>query len=155
MLHYKSPTNELFHLSSQEYIKDLPPNCTQITWDEVKEIQNPATLEETKERKRNQIRLNFDTVANQPVIINSVNYHGGFESAIKLDAAKRLMEAAGLSQVIFFDTSNQPHTLTLVEAQNVVIQVASAYQTALANKQAKMVLVSQAQTKEEVNAILP
>lgn len=144
MLYYKDSQNNTHYLND---VKILPQGCTLITWEEVQDLKNPPTIEQLKDRKYQKIREDFAKVVNNDVGI----YQGGFDSAIKLDAAKRLAEAAGQTQTTFYDADNIAHTLTLAEAQNIIIAVALAYQSSFAVKQGRMVIVKNATTAEEIN----
>lgn len=110
-------------------------------------------LGKVKEAKRNKIRAEFEVASNLPVEVNGVSYVGGFESAIKLDAAKRMAEQAGSAEVVFFDINNDPHVLSLADATVVVLSVGADYQTKFATKQAKMVAVEMATTIQEVEEV--
>lgn len=123
----------------------------------VVEEKTSAELEEVidliKEDKKNLIRRIFNKVSNMDVVDgNNVSWNGGFESAIKLDAAKRLSEAAGSDTVVFFDSKNEAHTLSIAEASSVVLLVASTYQTLLAQKQELLNRIALANSVELVDA---
>ena len=117
------------------------------------ELTDVELLAQAKETKRTQIRNTFNTQVELPVLVGTVSYHGGFDSAIKLDGAKRMVEALGGTTVTFYDVDNLPHILTLVEAQTVITAIGADYQTKFATKQAKMVQVENAITIEEVNNV--
>jgi len=110
-------------------------------------------LANAKQAKQSQIRDEFEVASNLPVEVNGVSYVGGFESAIKLDAAKRMAEQAGVIEVVFFDINNDPNVLSLTDATAVVLSVGADYQTKFATKQARMVAVSNATTIEEVEVV--
>lgn len=116
-------------------------------------INPPITLEQAKEAKRNAIRSEFEATSNAPVVVATVSYYGGFDSAIKLDAVKRLSEALGATEVTFYDVANTGHTLSLVDAQNVITAIAGKYQMDFATKQARMVAVDECLTIEEVSNV--
>lgn len=85
------------------------------------------------------IRKNFRETENQPVTdSNGITWNGGFQSAIRLDAAKRLAETAGQTTVTFYDVDNIGHSLSIADATSVVMQVAEAFQTKYAAKQAAL-----------------
>lgn len=117
------------------------------------EFTEAELLNNAKELKRQSIRTAFEVESNTPVMVGTVSYHGGFESAMKLDAARRLSEAAGMTEAVFFDTSNIPHTLTLAEAQSVVTTIGAKYQSDFGKKQSLMVAVDSAITIQEVEII--
>lgn len=121
---------------------------------ELEDIISYNSLKEAKEAKRNTIRNEFITEAELPVEVNLIKYHGGFESASKLDAAKRMVEASGGTEVIFFDINNIGHTLSLIDAQIVILTIGNDYQNKFSIKQAKMVQVENATTIEELETIV-
>lgn len=118
-------------------------------YDDSEELLNKA-----KESKRSEIRSAFDSESASPVVVNNVSYHGGFDSAIKLDAAKRLAETAGMTQVEFFDIDNVGHVLSLEDAQQVVVEVSGKYQQDLAKKQALMVQIKNATAEADLEVIV-
>lgn len=99
------------------------------------------TLDDWKNRKNEEIRQKYAEEEVKPVAVNGVTYHGGFDSAIKLDAAMRLAEAAGSSNVTFYDVGNVGVSLTLAAAKGVVLSVAAAASDAMATKQALMLAI--------------
>lgn len=111
------------------------------------------TLAEVKAIKSNEIREAYSLDSVKPVLHNTINWHGGFESAQKLDSAKRLSESAGLTTVTFYDVTNRAHVLTMEQAQSVIAAVAVDYQTKLAEKQSLMVAIDEATTISDVNLI--
>ena len=110
-------------------------------------------LKPIKNSKKIEIREAFEIESEQPILVDAVKYHGGFDSSVKLDGAKRLAELAGLVEVTFYDTSNQFHILTIAEANNVIIQVAAKYQTDFAKKQILMTQIDAATTFLELRNI--
>ena len=117
------------------------------------EYTEEELLVQAKEAKRNEIRNVFNIESEAPVIVGTVSYHGGFDSASKLDGAKRMVETAGGTEVTFFDVDNLPHVLTLAEATTVILTIGADYQTKFATKQAKMVQVENATTILEVENV--
>lgn len=124
----------------------------------VKVAPTPKTpaelLKEAKVAKRVEIRKAYDEAAIAPVDALEKTWDGGFESAIKLDAAMRLSQAAGAEGVVFFDATNLPHPLGFDDALQVCIAVAVAYQTTLAKKQDLYAQIDAATTVKKVEAIL-
>ena len=115
-------------------------------------MRNPQ-LKALKTLKQADVRKAFDSVCLADVSIDGIIWNGGFDSAIKLDAAKRLAESAGLTKVTFFDASKTPHILTIEEAMGVIIGVSVDYQTKLAKKQELMKAIEDATAVEEVELI--
>jgi hypothetical protein len=110
-------------------------------------------LEPLKDIIRSQVRNSFLYSSLLPVSAIGFAWDGGFDSALKLDGAKRLAELAGLSNVTFYSADNVGHDLSIADAAQVVLAVAGAYQTAFARKQSAMVAIDAATTIEQVNAI--
>lgn len=101
------------------------------------------TLDQWKDRQKSKIRSRYREESIKPVTVAGVNYHGGFDSAIKLDAEMRLSEAVGSTTTTFYGINNNSNILSIAEAKTVVLSVANAYQDLLATKQALMVAVDQ------------
>jgi hypothetical protein len=95
----------------------------------------PKSLIDIKTEKLNEIRDDYKAAEIEPVDALDISWNGGFDSAIKLDAARRLSEAAGAPGVEFFDVSNVGHQLSFADALVVCITVASVYQNTLSKKQ--------------------
>lgn len=113
----------------------------------------PPTLERVKARRSQAIRDAYEAACLDPVPALGVAWNGGFDSAIKLDAAMRLAQAAGTTDVTFFDVDNVGHPLAFQDALKVVVTVAADYQTKLARKQACMAAIASATTVEDVLAV--
>jgi hypothetical protein len=96
--------------------------------------------------------FNIDSIADVTAL--TFAWNGGFDSAIKLDAAMRLAQSAGLTTVDFYDKSNVAHTLSIADATTVVQAIAGAYQTVFAKKQSKMISIANATTISEVQSIV-
>jgi len=107
-------------------------------------INPPKTLADLKKDKENEIRQRFELDSNNAVSALGLKWNGGFDSAIKLDAAMRLSQAAGAPNVVFFDLTNNPHLLSYADALNVVINVAGSFQIHLTKKQDLFVQISKA-----------
>lgn len=151
MPYYKDPTGRVHYLDDDADIDLLPSGSVAITIDEADALRAPE-FSEAQEAKRLEIRAAY-AATGSAVVANGVTWDGGFDSAIKLDAAKRLAEAAGASDVTFFDAANTPHVLDFATAQSVIIAVASDFQVALATKQALMRAINDAQTDSDLNLV--
>lgn len=144
MKYFKDKNNVIYAYakdgSDDAYIK---PNLSQITDLEYNVIINPPkTIDELRTLKQYEIRKSFEENSNANVLALGFYWNGGFDSAIKLDAAMRLSQAANQSSVVFFDVDNNRHTLNFSDALTIVITVAGTYQYTLAKKQELMVAVS-------------
>lgn len=98
----------------------------------------PEDLARLKEAQKALVRIGFERDYNKVVATEFGDFDGGFESAVKLDAAMRLNQAAGLTTVEFFDAYNSGHELAFSDALIVVVAVAGLYQRLLAQKQMLM-----------------
>ncbi len=142
MKYYKDAQNNVFAYDQDIDAATLNAEIskhglTAITASEYDAIIN--TLSVRKERKKAGIRVAFESAAKSPVTdANSIVWDGGYDSALKLDAARRLAALAGATTVTFFDNSNTPHNLTMTQAEAVILTVASDYQTKFAKKQTLM-----------------
>jgi len=111
------------------------------------------TIEDIRAQKKGEIQTSFLKEESLAIPINDINYHGGYESATKLDSARRLAQEVGLSEIMFFDTENIGHNLTMVEATGVTMAIAGKYQNDFAKYQGLKTLINNALTKEELEAI--
>lgn len=102
-------------------------------------------LAEVVLNKQTSIRTSYEIAANGNVTdVNNIVWNGGFDSCIKLDAAKRLSEAAGLATVRFYDVNNVAHDLTIADATTVILTISQVFQNAMTNKQTKMLAIESA-----------
>lgn len=110
-------------------------------------------LNKVKDTKKEEIRQRFNSESNLPVKAEGKTWNGGYDSAIKLDAARRLAESAGLKEVTFYDIENKACTLSHTSAQKVVSTLAGDYQLKFAKKQTLFATISQADSENKVNHI--
>ncbi len=110
-------------------------------------------LENSKQDKSNEIKNDFLKQEKENVLIGDVEYQGGYDSAIKLDSAKRLSESAGLETVVFYDAENAGHELSLTDANIIVLQIAGKYQKDFGKYQSLKVDIEKATTVNEVEII--
>lgn len=120
---------------------------------EAKELKEQKDLQNSKDEKYIEVKKDFTTQESENILIDSVEYQGGYDSAIKLDSAKRLSESAGLEVVTFYDAQNNPHELLLSDANNIVISVAGKYQKDFGKYQNLKVSIKNAETIEQVELI--
>ena len=113
-------------------------------------INNTKALNIAKELKKDEFTNTFNLESIKPVEVNSISYNGGFDSAIKLDAEKRLKETAGLLEVTFYDVDNKPNILSIKDATDIIISIASKFQDDFAKYQGLKV---QLEGKKTVNTI--
>lgn len=120
---------------------------------QAKELKEQKDLENSKTEKYIEIKKDFTAQESESILIDSVEYQGGYDSAIKLDSAKRLSESAGLEVVTFYDAQNNPHELLLSDANNIVISVAGKYQKDFGKYQNLKFSIKNAETIEQVELI--
>lgn len=115
-------------------------------------------LSAAKNAKHNDIRTAFNAAAVLPITdANSNVWSGGFDSALKIDAAKRMAEMAGATTVSLFDDANVEHVLSIAEADVVILTLGAHYQTKFAQKQALMTAVDaldETATQADLDAIV-
>ena len=121
--------------------------------DEAKKLKESKDLELIRNEKTIYIKNNFTEQEKENVLIDDVLYQGGYDSAIKLDSAKRLSESAGFETVTFYDADNIGHDLSIDDANLIVIRVAGKYQDDFKKYQSLKAKVKNAKTKEEIEAI--
>lgn len=147
--HYKDIDNNIYGYKPDNI------ETTPITIEEAKIIQeNKKTVDDLKTITKQTVRSLFNQAEVLPITINTVDYHGGYESASKLNNALMLAEKAGLTEVTFYDIHNTGHVLTLADAEAVTIQIAVDYQNKLGIKQNKMREIDACTTKAEVEAVI-
>lgn len=112
-----------------------------------------STLADRKEEKRQGIRNAFVAETVEPLTALGMKWHGGYESAIRLEGACRLAERSGDSVVTLYDTCNVGHTLSREDANEVVNCVAARFQADFAKKQSKMGEIEHASTLADVERI--
>lgn len=121
--------------------------------DEAKKLKESKDLELIRNEKETEIKNKFTEQEKENVLIDDVLYQGGYDSAIKLDSAKRLSESAGFETITFYDAYNIGHDLSIDDANLIVIRVAGKYQDDFKKYQSLKVEIKNAKTKEEIEAI--
>lgn len=124
-----------------------------LKWVEGDPNYTSNNLKRLKVKKRQEIRNAFRAESVRPVQSAGVDWHGGYESGMKLDGAMRLAEKAGLDTVKFFDINNIGYHLTIAVADSVVIDIANKYQQDFDKKQTLMIQIETATTEQELSAI--
>lgn len=120
----------------------------------VVDFVKPFILSDYKSEKRAEIRAKFEKEISSN-FVDSVgrSWNGGFDSVLKMDAARRLVEKMGGSNVSLYDALNVEHKLSNEEAFNVIAEIGSNYQSKFRNKQLLMKAVDSAATKAEIESI--
>jgi hypothetical protein len=116
---------------------------------------NETVRELAREKKRDEIRARRLIEDTYPVRddANDCSWDGGFESAMKMDAAVRLSEKSGMTSCILYGYENERVVLTIDAAMSVVLLLAMKYQTTLAKKQFIMGSIKNASTLTNINSI--
>lgn len=120
---------------------------------EAKELKEQKDLENSKTEKYIEIKKDFTAQESESILIDGVQYQGGYDSAIKLDNAKRLSESTGAVGVVFYDAQNNPHELLLKDANDIVVAIAGKYQKDFGKYQGLKVAIKDAETIEQVELI--
>lgn len=81
-----------------------------------------------REDKKEELANAFNVESIKQVKVNEVFYNGGYDSALKLDSAKRMSELAGLDKASFFDIENKEQVLSLANATTVILTIGAKYQ---------------------------
>jgi hypothetical protein len=97
--------------------------------------------------------LKQNTNYKEPVIVNTVSYHGGWDSVQKLDSKRRLVLELEQTEVKFLDTSDDEHIHTIKEAKTVCLAVASAYEIKLYAYKKKKKRINSCNSIEELDLI--
>lgn len=101
-------------------------------------------LASDKDAKRAAIRAAYSVAVIAPQQINGVTYHGGFDSVIRLDGAKRLAVDLGMNEVTLFDIDDVGHALAIADATQVIQVLGQKTQADFAKKQGLMVDIKNA-----------
>ena len=152
MKFYYKDTNNNLRVIDDKLEHLLPKGCVKITDEEVDAIRNPP-LEQLKEIKKNVIRNSFNIDSINDVIVDGVSYHGGMDSAMKLEAAQRFAELAGSPTVVFYDITNKKNVLKIDVAKHIVLTIVDDFQVKLSKKQAAMIKIDSAKTEAALNKI--
>lgn len=110
-------------------------------------------LSSAKLNKKAEMRVKFNEVSVESVDVNGIIYNGGFDAALKLDGAKRLVELAGLTEVTFYGIDNKPKVLSIAEANTVILAISAKYQTDFAHLQELKVLIDSKQKVSTVETV--
>ena len=116
--------------------------------------ESEISIDALKIENKSLIRSIFNSELSNSLTVDSVEYHAGFESAAKLKMVIDLAEAAGETEVTFFDVENVGHNLTINDAKLVLTAVYNDYQNKLAKKQSLLIDIDAANTIAEVEAVV-
>jgi len=110
-------------------------------------------LSVAKSEKREEIKQAFTTDELQPVESLTIQWNGGYDSALKLDGAKRMAEMMTLNSVEFYDVNNIGHNLSIPDAETVITDVGAVYQTLFQKKQSLFQQIDSVTTVGELDGI--
>ena len=96
----------------------------------------------------------YNEVSIEPVPVNTIIYNGGYDSALKLDGAKRMAEMAGLTEVTFYDIDNKPNILSIDNANTIILTIGAKYQNDFKHLQNLKVLIESKLKVSTVEAIV-
>lgn len=130
MKYFKNENNEVFAYDNKQIKQGYGKNLTPITEEEKNQLLLPSLID-AKNQKKQELQTKFNQVSVEPVTINDISYYGGYESAQKLDAKRRLIVESGDTEVKYFDTDRVYHRHTLQEALNVCVAIAMKYEADL------------------------
>ena len=111
-------------------------------------------LSVAKNKKREEIKQAFATEELQPVESLTIQWNGGYDSALKMDGAKRMAEMMTLNSVEFYDVNNIGHDLSIPDAETVITGVGAVYQTLFQKKQSLFRQIDSATTVAEVELVV-
>ena len=129
-------------------------------WDNVVSKDAAIQLEIAKEDQKDFVRDSFYADTLQPVQVTDENgeetwWNGGFESAMRLDAALRLTQKLeGYTTCIIHDYFNESHEYTFSGVDTITIAIGGDYQQKFGRKEALLVQIEDANTIEEVQQIV-
>jgi hypothetical protein len=130
------------------------------TWAEIVSKDATLQLEIAKYEQKELIRENFLVDTLQPVEVVDENgddtvWNGGFDSAMRLDAALRLTQKLeGYTTCIIHDYFNVSHEYTFSGVDIVTVAIGGAYQQKFGKKEALLVQIDDADTIDEVQQIV-
>jgi hypothetical protein len=129
------------------------------TWEAIVAEDTILQLELSKDAKRDQVRSMFDYEVDKPVNILDENdetfsWNGGFDSAMRIDAALRLTQKIpSYTTCVVHDYNNEPHEYTFSGIDIITTTLGGAFQQQFAKKENLMVQIEVASGIEEVNNI--
>lgn len=117
------------------------------------------TLTNARQQKREEIRAAFAAASTQPVASPLggsplIYWHGGYDSAQKLDGARRLAMEVGDTEVTFYDINNTAHVLTTADARTIILTISNKFQQDFARKQSLMTAIDDATSLTEIQEII-
>lgn len=107
-----------------------------------------------KAQKTQEINTAFNTETNENVDVDGVLYVGGYDSALKLDGAKRFSELASTSTVTFYDASDVGHDLAIADATVIILTIGAKYQADFAKHKSLKKQIADATSIDAVDAIV-
>ena len=128
----------------------------EVGTDEVVKTYNiqDIDIEVFKERKQLEIKKAFQGASVEPVTDSSgVTWSGGINSSLSLDGAVRIAEQAGATETTIYDNDDNPHTMNITDAKNVVMTIGIKYEQNFGKRQSLYKQIKDATTINEVENI--
>jgi len=141
-------------LNASELTAALADGITSWTAPTPTPPSDAEVLASNKVSKKAAIEADFLIESEQPVLVDTVTWHGGYSSTTKLDSGKRLAELNGDVNVTLYDAVDAPQVLTIAEADVVIIALGGSYQTLFATKQGLLVDIDNAVDQAALDAIV-
>lgn len=114
-----------------------------------------AILDILKVQAKEKLRDHFSVVYFESVIdSNGISWNGGIDSASRIYCATQLAELAGESNIVLYDSFNQPQTLTLAAAKDVAVLINSDYASKMEQKQSVMTAIENSTNITELDAAI-
>lgn len=115
---------------------------------------NDEKIESKKAELLSEAKALYTEKYTESVQVAGIDYQGGYDSAIKLNAKRTLISEAGLEEVSFVDVNDDIIVLTLEEAKQVCISVAMDYENKFHSYKAKKREINSCTTLTQLNKIV-
>ena len=115
--------------------------------------EEAETLSKAKVSKLIEIQDDFALAEEQPVIVNTVSYYGGADSATAIDSYIRLNRLVGNTSHNIWDINGVEHILTDAEVDVLLVNIGSEASTNKFTKKNRKVALAVATTIAEVEVI--
>jgi len=111
-------------------------------------------LDIMKKQKTREIEEAYKLAESLPVVYLGVNYFGGRSSAQAINESLMMSEMAAVTTVDVYDVNNDPQTLTVAEAKQLILAIAQAAKTNMFNLNAKLKAVESAINQTELDTVV-
>jgi len=128
----------------------------QPKFQEVENFRSKLKLDRLKEYKSNLVRVMFQVAQSENYTVKSgQTLQADYDSVQALDGAVRLVEQAGLKDVVLYGADNTPKTYSVKEAKDIITELAVRWQGIFAKKQSLLVELNSLNSLGEVEAFTP